>query len=85
MKKLFLSAITLIVLQTLATAQQGKILYDRTVKLQFSFAGMPGGMEQQVPQSRTDKFELSYGNRYGNRRSRSNRRMPLFPQKEAHK
>jgi GLPGLI family protein len=62
MKKLFLFAITLIVLQTAATAQQGKVLYERTVKLQFSFAGMPGGMEQQVPQSRTDKFELSFGN-----------------------
>ena len=45
-----------------AQQKQGKVVYDRTVKLQLSFAGMPGGMEQQMPSSRTDKFELSFAN-----------------------
>ncbi len=46
------------------TAQQtqGKVTYNRTVKLQMSFAGMPGGLEQQLPSSRTDKYELVFGN-----------------------
>ncbi|MBL0306425.1 MAG: hypothetical protein IPQ25_10415 [Chitinophagaceae bacterium] len=30
--------------------------------MQFSFQGMPGGMEQQMPSTRTDKFELTFGN-----------------------
>lgn len=47
-----------------ATAQAvaGKVIYNRTVQLQISFQGMPGGMEQQMPTSRTDKFELVFGN-----------------------
>jgi GLPGLI family protein len=63
MKKVFFSLIGFLSMGLIVTAQQqGKVLYDRTVKLQISFSGMPGGMEQQMPQSRTDKFELSYGN-----------------------
>jgi len=46
----------------LAQQKQGKVVYDRTVKLQINFAGMPGGLEQQMPNSRTDKFELSFAN-----------------------
>jgi len=46
----------------LAQQKQGKVVYDRTVKLQINFAGMPGGLEQQMPSSRTDKFELSFAN-----------------------
>ena len=48
----------------LVQAQQttGKVLYARTVKLQFSFAGMPGGMEHEMPSSRTDRYELTFGN-----------------------
>jgi len=45
-----------------AQQTQGKVTYNRTVKLQFSFAGMPGGAEHQMPTSRTDKFELVFGN-----------------------
>jgi GLPGLI family protein len=45
-------------------AQQtaGKVMYTRTVKLQLSISDMPGGMEQQMPTTRTDKFELLFGN-----------------------
>lgn len=45
-----------------AQSKTGKVTYDRTVKLQINFAGMPGGMEQQMPSSRTDKYELTFGN-----------------------
>ena len=45
-----------------AQQKQGTVTYERTSQMQINFAGMPGGMEQQVPRSRTDKFELSYGN-----------------------
>ncbi len=63
MKKLLLSAAILSAAFVAKAQQQGKVTYDRTVKLQFSFAGMGGGgMEQQVPSSRTDKYELSYAN-----------------------
>ncbi|MFN8288620.1 MAG: GLPGLI family protein [Chitinophagaceae bacterium] len=62
MKQFFLPVLLLTACFTNAQTSQGKVTYDRTVKLQISFAGMPGGMEQQMPSSRTDKFELSYGN-----------------------
>ncbi len=45
-----------------AQQQQGVVTYDRISKVQFSFQGMPGGMEQQMPSTRTDKFELTFGN-----------------------
>ncbi|MGQ0738718.1 MAG: GLPGLI family protein [Bacteroidota bacterium] len=63
MKKSFLTGIVSMALLTIQAQQkEGKVIYDRTVKVQFSFAGMGGGMEQQVPSTRTDKFELSFGN-----------------------
>ncbi|MBK8141283.1 MAG: hypothetical protein IPK57_09825 [Chitinophagaceae bacterium] len=64
MKRYLLTACSVWLAMMAVQAQQkeGKVIYDRTVKLQFSFAGMPGGMEQQMPSSRTDKFELSFGN-----------------------
>lgn len=63
MRKLFLAGgFILLSLSLFAQFPQGKVSYDRTVKLQFSFAGMPGGMEQQMPSSRTDKYELVFGN-----------------------
>lgn len=64
MKKYLLAGFGLCIAAFSATAQQnqGKVTYTRTVKLQMSFAGMPGGMEQQLPSSRTDKYELVFGN-----------------------
>ncbi|MBI5371132.1 MAG: GLPGLI family protein [Sphingobacteriales bacterium] len=56
------AGILVAVLSVQAQQKQGKVVYDRTVKLQFSFAGMPGGMEHQMPSSRTDKYELVFGN-----------------------
>ncbi|MEO7982861.1 MAG: GLPGLI family protein [Bacteroidota bacterium] len=45
-----------------AQQKQGVVHYDRTSQIQISFQGMPGGMEQQMPKSRTDKFDLTFGN-----------------------
>lgn len=63
MKKIILLCgcfITAIVLNAQQTA--GTVVYKRTVKLQIHFAGMPGGMEQQMPTTRTDKYVLNFGN-----------------------
>lgn len=63
MKKIILSGIALFSLTYVqAQAQAGTVTYDRISKLQISFSGMPNGMEQQMPTSRTDKYELLYGN-----------------------
>ncbi len=63
MKRIALSTTGLFLTVFALHAQQkeGKVIYERTVKIQFSFAGMPG-MEQQMPSTRTDKFELNFGN-----------------------
>ncbi len=64
MKKIITTAAGVFLLAMISTAQQtqGKVIYERTSQLQFSFAGMPGGVEQQMPKSRVDKFELSFAN-----------------------
>lgn len=61
MKKRMLTGLLLLTAVALNAQQtQGKVTYERTVKLRISFAGMPGGMEQQLPTSRTDKYELLF-------------------------
>ncbi len=64
MKKQLLTGMVLLLAAISLHAQmkQGKVTYERTIKLQFSFSGMPGGMEHQMPSSRTDKYELVFGN-----------------------
>jgi GLPGLI family protein len=64
MKKIITTAagIFLFAIVSIAQQTQGKVIYERTSQMQFSFAGMPGGMEHQMPKTRTDKFELSFGN-----------------------
>ena len=49
---------------SLAQGQQsaGKVTYERTSQMQISIAGMPGGIEQQLPKTRTDRFELNFAN-----------------------
>ena len=64
MKKYLLAAGSLVfaAISLQAQQKQGFVSYDRTSKLQLSFQGMPGGMEQQMPTTRTDKFELTFAN-----------------------
>lgn len=37
-------------------------MYERTIQMQMRFQGMPDEMAQQMPRSRTDHFELLFGN-----------------------
>lgn len=64
MKKQILLLAGLFLLASLTRAQltSGKVQYNRTIQLQISFQGMPGGPEQQMPSSRTDRFECTFGN-----------------------
>jgi GLPGLI family protein len=46
-----------------AQQNQGQVTYERTSQMQIRFhGGGPEGMEQQMPRTRTDKFELVFGN-----------------------
>ncbi len=45
-----------------AQQKQGLVNYDRTIQMQISFQGMSDQMQQMIPKSRTDKFELRFGN-----------------------
>ncbi len=45
-----------------AQQKQGVVVYERTSQIQIRFNDDHGGMEQQMPKTRTDKFELTFGN-----------------------
>jgi GLPGLI family protein len=63
MKKI-LTASFAILAGTLVYGQQkeGKVIYERTTQMQVSFAGANEEMQRMIPRSRTDKFELTFGN-----------------------
>lgn len=62
MKNTCLALIALLSIQTV-TAQQkeGLVTYERTMQIQFRMQDNDH-MEQMLPKTRTDKFELSFGN-----------------------
>ena len=65
MKKLLVTGcFSLTAALSFAQMKQGTITYDRTMQMQVQFRGGPGmeGLEQSIPRSRTDKFELVFGN-----------------------
>lgn len=59
-------SLTCLAALTLATAfaqqNEGKVVYSRTVQLQIRIADNNDGMENMLPRTRTDKFELSFAN-----------------------
>ncbi|HYM94654.1 MAG TPA: GLPGLI family protein, partial [Chitinophagaceae bacterium] len=63
MKKILIAGCALLVIN-FANAQQkeGKVTYERTTQLQIRFAGMNDEMARNIPKSRTDRFELNFGN-----------------------
>lgn len=63
MKKVLIAGCAIMSI-SLANAQQkeGKVIYERTSRLQISFQGMNEEMERMIPRTRTDKFELTFGN-----------------------
>lgn len=44
-----------------AQSKEGKVTYNRTSQIQIQIADMPG-MENSLPRTRTDKFEVIFGN-----------------------
>lgn len=62
MKKLIITS-GLVLCMGLVQAQQkqGVVSYERTSQIQIRIADMPGGMDQQMPKTRTDKFVLTFG------------------------
>src|SRR5688572_16610562 len=63
MKKILIVGCSLLVV-TIATAQQkeGKVTYERTLQMRISFPGMTEEMQQQIPKTRTEHFELHFAN-----------------------
>ena len=62
MKKILIAGFCFLACQaTFAQQKQGKVTYERTSQMQIRINDMPGGMEQQMPKTRTDKFELIFG------------------------
>lgn len=63
MKKTLIAAIAIVsVSLTNAQQKEGKVIYQRTMQMQIKFAGMNEEMERMIPKTRTEKFELSFGN-----------------------
>ena len=61
MKKILIASLAILTAGlTHAQDHQGKIIYERVSQVQIRINDMPG-MEQQMPRTRTDKFELTYG------------------------
>ena len=64
MKKNLIAAccLCLVAFATQAQQKEGKVTYERTSQIQIRFAGMNEEMERNIPKTRTDKFELVFGN-----------------------
>jgi GLPGLI family protein len=60
-KTVLAAAGVLLSITAMAQQKEGKVIYQRTIQMQISIAGMPG-MENQLPRTRTDKFELNFAN-----------------------
>jgi GLPGLI family protein len=63
MKKIVFTVIGLLaILSIQAQQKEGKVVYERTSQLNIRINDSHGGMENDIPRTRTDKFELSFGN-----------------------
>lgn len=64
MKKILIAGYAVLLTGLLQAQQkQGTVTYERVSQVQISFGGnMPAGMESQIPKTRKDNFELSFGN-----------------------
>lgn len=61
MRKIFLAATGVLFVSFIhAQQKEGKVIYDRTMQLQIQMHD--DAMSQMIPKSRTDKFELTFGN-----------------------
>lgn len=63
MKRIWIAGCALLALaQANAQQKEGKVIYERTVQMQVTFQGMTDEMQRMIPKSRTDRFELTFGN-----------------------
>lgn len=63
MKNIVAISSALLVLTSInAQQKEGKVIYERNTQVQVTFAGMNEEMQRMIPKTRTDKFELSFGN-----------------------
>jgi len=63
MKKILLAVPALLVITLLQAQQkQGKVVYERVAQLNIQLSGDNDEIARMLPKSRTDKFELSFGN-----------------------
>ena len=62
MKKGLLFLTVLISVAATAQMKEGKVVYERTIQMLNRFQGMNEEMTRQLPRSRTDHFELQFGN-----------------------
>jgi GLPGLI family protein len=63
MKKILTASLILLAGSAVYGQQkEGKVLYERTTQMQINFPGGNEEMQRMIPKSRTDKFELSFGN-----------------------
>jgi GLPGLI family protein len=63
MKKILIAGCALMMVNLVQAQQkEGKVIYSRTTQMQVSFAGISEEMQRTIPKSRTDKFELNFGN-----------------------
>ncbi len=61
-KTVILGSALFAVFAAAAQQKEGKVIYERTVQVQISFSGMNEEMQRMIPKTRTDKFELTFGN-----------------------
>src|SRR6266536_4392126 len=63
MKNIFLAAIALLLLFfAQAQQKQGKVVYERTAQMNIHLSDNNDEIAHMLPKSRTDKFELTFGN-----------------------
>ena len=62
MKKIFLLACLSASVLTQAQTKQGRIVYERTIQLPARIFSSDPGLATQLPKTRTDQFELLFGN-----------------------
>jgi GLPGLI family protein len=64
MNKISFTFVTICIsLATVAQQKEGKVIYQRTMQIQINLNGAGNSaMQQMLPKSRTDKFELTFGN-----------------------
>ena len=62
MKKILVSAAVLFSVFANAQMKEGRIIYERTMQMPVRFFAANPEMQNQVPRSRTDQYELLFGN-----------------------